>query len=130
MFWIILEHSKLICNLSSVIVILYSDSIPQFPRREKHTDNRRQVMLTGKPSYIAGKLRLRDESERELRAWGGRTVETPAYTLETSRAGFVYRGGKLYNSVSRSLREETSIARFKEGAKKWVTAQIPVRPGR
>ena len=88
-----------------------------------------KVTLTGKPSYIAGKLRLRDESERELRAWGGRMVEIPAYTLETSRAGFVYRGGKLYNSVSRSLREETSIARFKEGAKKWVTAQIPVRPG-
>ena len=43
-----------------------------------------KVTLTGKPSYIAGKLRLRDESERELRAWGGRTVETPAYTLETS----------------------------------------------
>ena len=51
-------------------------------------------------------------------------------SLETSRAGFVYRGGKLYNSVSRSLREETSVARFKEGAKKWVTAQILVKPGR
>ena len=58
---------------------------------------------------------------RELRAWGGRTVEIQDYKLDTSRAGFVYRGGKIYNSVSRSLREETSIARFKEGAKKWVT---------
>ena len=80
-----------------------------------------KVTMTGKPSYLA---------ERELRAWGGRTVETPAYTLETSRAGYVYRGSKLYNSLSRSLREETSITRFKEGTKKWVTAQIPVRPGR
>ena len=89
-----------------------------------------KVMLTGKPSYIAGKLRLRDESARELRAWGGRTIETPTYTLDTSRAGFVYRGSKLYNTVSRNLREETSIAKFKRGAKKWVTEQIPVRPGR
>ena len=89
-----------------------------------------KVTMTGKPSYLARKLRLKYESERELRACGSRTVETPAYTLDTSRAGFVYRGSKLYNSLNRSLREETYIARFKEGAKKWVTAQIPVRPGR
>ena len=43
-------------------------------------------------------LGLRDESERELRAWGGRTVEIPDYKRESSRAGFVYRGGKSYNS--------------------------------
>ena len=67
-----------------------------------------------KPVYLAERLRLRDESERELRAWGGRTVEIPDYMLETSRAGFVYRGGKLYNSVSRNLREKTSIAMFKK----------------
>ena len=89
-----------------------------------------KVTMTGKPSYLAGKLRLRDESARELRAWGGRTVETPTYKLETSRAGFVYRGSKIYNSLNRSLREETSIARFKVGTKKWVTTQIPVRPER
>ena len=50
------------------------------------------------------------------------------YSLETSRAGFVYRGGKLYNSVSRNLREEVSIPKFKVGAKKWVSEQIPVIP--
>ena len=89
-----------------------------------------KVTMTGKPAYLAEGLRLRDESAREFRAWGGRMVEIPDYMLETSRAGFVYRGGKLYNSVSRNLREETSIAKFKRGAKKWVTEQIPVRPGR
>ena len=66
--------------------------------------------MTGKPAYLAERLRLRDESERELRAWGGRTVDIPDYTLETSRAEFVYRGG----SVSRNLREETSTAMFKK----------------
>ena len=89
-----------------------------------------KVTITGKPAYLAERLRLRDESARELRAWGSRTVETPDYALETSRAGFVYRGGKLYNSVSRNLREETSIAKIQREAKKWVTEQIPVRPGR
>ena len=41
--------------------------------------------MTKKPFYLAEKLRLRREDERELRAWGGRTVETPNYTLETSK---------------------------------------------
>ena len=40
---------------------------------------------------------------------------------QTLPSGFVHRGGKLYNSVS--------VAMFKKGAKKWVTEQIPVRPG-
>ena len=48
-----------------------------------------KVTMTGKPAYIAEQLRLRNELVRELRAWGGRTVETPGYKLETSRAGFV-----------------------------------------
>ena len=86
--------------------------------------------LTGKPAYLAEKLSLRQENARELRGWGGRTVEIPDYSLETSRAGFVYRGGRLYNSLSRNLREEMSIPKFKEGVKKWVKDKIPVRPGR
>ena len=32
--------------------------------------------------------------------------------------------------MSKNLREEVSITKFKKGAKKWVTEQIPVRPGR
>ena len=89
-----------------------------------------KVTMTGKPAYLAEQLKLKHESARELRAWGGRTVETPGYKLETLRAGCVHICSKLYNSVSRNLREETSITKFKRGAKKWVTEQIPVRPGR
>ena len=88
-----------------------------------------KITMTGKPTYLAGRLKLRQEDERELRGWGGRTVDIPGYSLETSRAGFVYRGGRLYNSVSRSLREEMSISKFKKGAKKWVKEQIPIKPG-
>ena len=89
-----------------------------------------KITITGKPAYLAERLKLRNEDERELRGWGGRTVEIPDYSLETSRAGFVFRGGRLYNSVSRNLREEMSISKFKEGAKKWVKEQIPVKPRR
>jgi hypothetical protein len=33
-------------------------------------------------------------------------------------------------TVSRNLREEMSISKFKEGAKKWMREQIPVKPRR
>jgi hypothetical protein len=44
-------------------------------------------------------LTIRREDESELRGWGGLAVEVPDYFLETSRAGFVYRGGRRNNSV-------------------------------
>ena len=87
-----------------------------------------KITMTGKPAYLAGRLKLRREDERELRGWGGRTVEVPDYSLETSRAGFVYRGGRLFNSVSRSLREEMSISLFNRGAKTWLKEKIPIKP--
>ena len=73
-------------------------------------------------------MKLRREDKREVRGWGGRTVEVLDYTLETSRAGFVYRVGRVYNSVSRSLREEMSISMFKKGAKTWVKEKILLKP--
>ena len=87
-----------------------------------------KITLTGKPAYLSESLR--QENARELQRWGGRTVEIPDYSLETSRAGFVYRGGRLYNSLRRNLREEITISKFKEGVKKWVKDKIPVRLGR
>ena len=56
-----------------------------------------KITITGNPAYLAGRLKLRDEDERELRGWGGRTVEIPDYSLETSRAG------RLYNSERRDV---------------------------
>ena len=40
----------------------------------------------------------------------------------------IYRGGRLYNSVSRCPREEMSISMFKKGAKTWVKEKIPIKP--
>jgi hypothetical protein len=88
-----------------------------------------KITKTGKPAYLTGRLKLRREDERELWGWGGQTVEIPNYSLVTSRAGFVYIGGRLYNYVSRTLREEMSISMFKKGAKKWVKKKIPIKLG-
>jgi hypothetical protein len=40
----------------------------------------------------------------------------------------IYKGGRLYNSVSRSLREEMSISLVNKGAKTWVKEKIPIKP--
>ena len=54
-------------------------------------------------------------------------VEIPDYSLETSRAGFVYRGRRLYNSLSRNLCEEMSISKFKEGVKEYETRKMTTK---
>jgi hypothetical protein len=74
-----------------------------------------KITKTCKPAYLTGRLKIRREDERDLRGWSGRMVEILDYSLETFRAGFVYRGVRLYNSVSRSLREEMSISMFNKG---------------
>ena len=48
---------------------------------------------TGQPKFLAKMLKWRDEGEIELRGWRGRTVEVPDFSMEASRAGFVYREG-------------------------------------
>jgi hypothetical protein len=40
-----------------------------------------KITMTGKPTYLAGRLKLRKEDERELQGWGGRTVEILDYPL-------------------------------------------------
>ena len=42
----------------------------------------------------------------ERRAWGGTTIKAPEYNLDVSRAGFVYCGANLFNSLRRITREE------------------------
>ena len=41
-----------------------------------------KITLTGKPAYLAERLSLRQENARELRGWGGRTVEISDYKFK------------------------------------------------
>ena len=45
------------------------------------------------------------------------------YNLEVSRAGFIYRGANLFNSL-----KKTTV--FKLCVKKWVKENIGIRPNR
>ena len=69
-----------------------------------------KVIQTGKPEYIANKLEVVYGTELERRAWGGTTIRVPQYNLEVSRAGFIYRGANLFNSLTLSIREEKQIS--------------------
>ena len=40
-----------------------------------------KITMTGKPAYLAGRLKLRRKDERALRGWGGLTVEVLDYSL-------------------------------------------------
>ena len=56
--------------------------------------------------YIGNKLEVEYGSELERRAWGSTSIKMPQYHLDISRAGFIYRGTNLINSLTRSIREE------------------------
>ena len=78
-------------------------------------------MLHGAGSLYAGIYR---------RAWGGTTIRVPRYNLEVSRAGFIYRGANLFNSLTLNIREEKKTLVFKASVKKWVKENIGIRPNR
>ena len=87
-----------------------------------------KVLKTGKPAYLANKLEIIREAGMAVRGWGGPTVRVPNYHLDVSRAGFIYRGAKLFNKLSRILREETRTEVFKAQMKSWVRRNISIKP--
>ena len=87
----------------------------------------RKILTSKQPSYLADRMPF-SRHGRELRNCGGPFVTIPNYKLDVSRAGFIYRGSKLFNSLPRELREEESIGKFKIQVKDWVKQSIPIRP--
>ena len=57
---------------------------------------------------------------------GGNQVDQ---RLSIARAGFVYRGGLLWNQLPDSLRTNASLENFKKGARRWVQSNVKVKPG-
>ena len=86
-----------------------------------------KVVNTGKPSYLADRLKMK--VRRGLREQGDMMLAQSDQTLSVSRGGFVYRGGKLFNMLDMTLREEKSLKKFKEGARIWTKKNIQIKPG-
>ena len=86
-----------------------------------------KVLCSKQPNYLAERLPL-VHHQRELRGNDGPLISVPGYKLDVSRAGFIYRGGKLFNSLPRTLREQGNPISFKSQVRTWVMRNIQVRP--
>ena len=82
------------------------------------------VKKNGKPEYLARKL----YDARSLGGRDGPKLRIPDYSLDLARAGFVYRGAKLFNMLPRAMREERKKGLFKSGIRKWIAANVSIRP--
>ena len=87
-----------------------------------------KVLKSGKPTYLAGKLEVIREAGMSVRGWDGPKVKVPNYNLDISRAGFIYRGAKLFNKLPRALREEERTEVFKKELKIWVRKNVSIKP--
>ena len=85
-----------------------------------------KVVKSGKPSYIASKLKVR-KTNLDTRQGAG-TIEPPRNKRNIAREGFIYRGAQLYNKLDGVLRAEPKLENFKTGLRKWVKTNIAVKP--
>ena len=83
-----------------------------------------KIVQSGKPSYIAAKLKIRSRNTRQGRGM----IVPPDYRLSIAREGFIYRGAQLMNILHDDLRNESNIHKFKRGVKDWVKENISVKP--
>ena len=59
---------------------------------------------------------------------GANTVIPLGYKLNIAREGFIYRRVTIFNKLDENIRNETKLNKFKEGVKKWVRENIPIKP--
>ena len=85
-----------------------------------------KVVNSGKPQYLAQKLRQRKEG-MVLRGRLG-SLEQSNKTLSISKEGFLYRAACIMNKLDDSLRNETKLERFKTGVRIWVKKNIKTKP--
>ena len=84
----------------------------------------KKTLISNQPIYLAEKMHVL-RHERELRNTGGSFVNVPKYKLDVSRAGFVYRGSRLFNSLPKELRDENNMKKFKKTCKGLGEANHP-----
>ena len=85
-----------------------------------------KIVKSGKPSYIAEKLRLRQTNLNTRQ--GDYTVLQPKYKLNLAREGFIYRGAAIFNKLGEGLRKEPKLQKFKDDLKDWIKMNISIRP--
>ena len=90
-----------------------------------------KAITSGKPKYIADKMRLRRPDENAAAVFPLRqthTIVVQRRDLAVSSGGFIERGAALFNNLPLELRTETRLPVFKKKVKKWVADTISVKP--
>ena len=87
----------------------------------------RKILNSSKPTHLATKLLSQMKHDNVLRKQEGNVV-VPRYQLNSSRAGFLYRAAKLFNSLPTNIKLEVNIHRFKNDVRTWVIQNIKVKP--
>ena len=85
-----------------------------------------KIIKSGKPSYIAAKLKVKQMNQNTRQGAG--TVTRPGYKRNIAREGFIYRGATIFNKLDKCLGKEPKLQKFKDGVKEWVKNHIPIRP--
>ena len=90
-----------------------------------------KITRSKKPYYIAQKMNLKTPNENQI------FPQRQAFTipmagvsgeLSITRSGFCYRSARLFNSLPLQLRSCATAGAFKNGVKKWVTENVPIKP--
>ena len=88
-----------------------------------------KVKKSRKPEYLFQRLRGNQEAEDSVLARRQVNKIYVEQKLTIARAGFMYRGGLLWNQLPEWLRKEVNTDKFKRGTRKWVEMMVPIKPG-
>ena len=84
-----------------------------------------KVVYNSRPAYLADRLKLIVDGALDRNR--GKLFQA-SQKLSTSKAGFIYRGSKLFNCLPELLRIEPDLKKFRVGARSWVMETISARP--
>ena len=90
-----------------------------------------KIKVSQKPRYIDQRLPFRpsndDDDEEPHR--NSKKIYVGNQELNMSRAGFVYRGGHLWNQLPTTMRTLSTTVQFKQQVRGWVKQNVTIKPG-
>jgi hypothetical protein len=87
-----------------------------------------KIVKFQKPSYLAKKLVLQKPTENAIFPHRQLNNIHARADLTLSRGGLVYRGAKLWNCLTPTLKSEESLPTFKKNVRKWIVHNVPAKP--
>ena len=93
--------------------------------------DRHKTVITGRSVYLANNLKIKLPLEGTIfphrQSFTIKTNNTANTQLNTSRAGFIFRGAQVFNQLPLNLGSSTSHKQFKTEVVKWVKSHISIK---